>query len=72
MTHKYSPVRRANQRRGRTERASCPPHAPILVDATKVGHYVASCLACGTSGPEREGSREAKAAFDEAHRLPAG
>jgi hypothetical protein len=43
----------------------CPPHGPIVVDATEEGRYVARCLVCWRSGPERGDTREAKAAFDE-------
>ena len=50
----------------RSQRASCPPHSPIVVEASEEGYYAASCLACGARGPEREDGWEAKAAFDEA------
>jgi hypothetical protein len=46
-------------------RKPCPPHGPHLVYA--VGDdtsYVAQCLACGTKGPQRAESLEAKLAFD--------
>jgi hypothetical protein len=36
-----------------------------MVGADEDGVYVASCLACGVSGPEREDGWEAKTAFDE-------
>lgn len=49
-------------------RTSCPPHGPIMVDVSESGYYVASCLACGLRGPEREDGWEAKAAFDKAAR----
>ena len=51
--------------RGGTGRVSCPPHSPILVEASGEDYYVARCLACGLSGPEREDAWEAKLAFDE-------
>ncbi len=62
----------ARKPRGGAARRSCPPHGPILVAASEGGScaeggsYVASCLACGLSGPEREDGWEAKLAFDEA------
>ena len=46
----------------------CPPHGPIVVDATEEGRYVAMCLVCWSIGPERGDTREAKAAFDESVR----
>jgi hypothetical protein len=52
--------------RGVAGRGSCPPHGPIMVAAFEEDRYVASCLACGVAGPEREDSWEAKLAFDEA------
>lgn len=61
-------VLQAESRWGRTRRASCPPHSPILIDAFEGGYHVASCLACGLSGPERKNGWEAKAAFDESVR----
>jgi len=51
--------------RGGTARGSCPPHTPILIEASRGGNYVARCLACGVRGPEREDDWEAKLAFDE-------
>jgi hypothetical protein len=47
-------------------KTSCPPHSPILVQAVGEGAYVASCLACGLAGPEREDGLVAKRSFDEA------
>jgi hypothetical protein len=44
----------------------CPPHGPILVQATGQRTYTASCLACGLEGPDRQDGWEAKLAFDEA------
>jgi hypothetical protein len=47
-------------------RKPCPPHGPHLVYA--VGDdtsYVAKCLSCGTTGPQRAESLEAKLTFDE-------
>jgi hypothetical protein len=49
-------------------RKACPPHGPHLVDAARVGSYVAKCLACGLAGPEREDVLGAKLAFDETWR----
>lgn len=72
-THKGTSGRPArSRRRDRTGRGSCPPHGPILVAASEEGHYVASCLACGAAGPEREDGWEAKLAFDEALQPPPG
>lgn len=45
---------------------SCPPHGPILIQATDQRAFTASCLACGLEGPERVDGWEAKLAFDEA------
>jgi hypothetical protein len=42
-----------------------------MVAASEQG-YVASCLACGLGGPEREDGWEAKLAFDEALQPPVG
>ena len=69
-THTRKPGRSARVHRG--QRASCPPHAPIVVEASEAGYRAAQCLACGARGPEREDVWEAKAAFDEAHRIPSG
>jgi hypothetical protein len=44
----------------------CPRHGPILIQGIEGTTYVASCLACGLAGPEREDGWEAKLAFDEA------
>jgi hypothetical protein len=43
----------------------CPPHGPHLIDAVEAGLYVARCLACGVTGPERKDGLEAKRAFDQ-------
>jgi hypothetical protein len=43
-----------------------------MVAASEEGRYVASCLACGLAGPEREDGWEAKLAFDGATRPEAG
>ena len=71
-THGRTPGRRARVRRGEVGRAGCPPHGPIVVETSEEGYRAAWCLACGARGPEREDVWEAKAAFDEAHRLPSG
>ncbi len=72
-TQKGAPAgHRVRKRRGATRRGSCPPHGPILVDASEGSYYVASCLGCGLRGPEREDGREAKLAFDEAFQPPRG
>jgi hypothetical protein len=59
---------------GGTKRGrDCPPHGPIMVGgAFEEGYYVALCLACGQTGPEREDSWEAKLAFDKALQPPPG
>ena len=62
-TQKRTFKRRIRKSRGRGGR--CPPHGPIMIAASEVGYYVASCLACGTTGPQREDGWEAKLAFDE-------
>jgi hypothetical protein len=70
-TQKGTPAgSRLRKHRGGAGRRSCPPHGPIMVDAYEEGYYVASCLACGQTGPERQDGWEAKLAFDEAHQLP--
>jgi hypothetical protein len=43
----------------------CPPHTPLLLQATGYGYRVARCLACGLQGPQRENSSEARLAFKE-------
>jgi hypothetical protein len=64
-----TPERRDRKHRyGR--RGSCPPHGPIMVASSGEGHFVASCLACGFRGPERDDGWEAKLAFDEAVQPP--
>ena len=55
--------RRVRKRRSGSDR--CPPHGPIMVAASEEGYYLASCLACGVAGPQREDGWEAKLAFDE-------
>jgi hypothetical protein len=56
----------------RSGRSECPPHGPHLVDPVGEEAYVARCLACGLSGPERADVGEAKLAFDEATATRAG
>jgi hypothetical protein len=56
---------RPPQQVGGGRRRRCPPHGPIMVGADEDGVYVASCLACGVSGPKREDGWEAKMAFEE-------
>ena len=74
MQNYDTPFRSSRNRREFDRRKKlCPPHGPILVQAVKKGPYeegpyVASCLACGLAGPEREDGWEAKLAFDEAFR----
>jgi hypothetical protein len=46
-------------------RKPCPPHTPLLVRVTEVGHCVVLCLACGLQGPERENSSKARLAFEQ-------
>ena len=46
---------------------SCPPHTPLLVQATGYGYCVARCLACGLQGPKRENTSKARLAFDESY-----
>jgi hypothetical protein len=55
-------VKKAIRNDGRT---SCPPHTPLIARPIKEGAYVVSCLKCGTRGPERKNSQEAKLAFEE-------
>jgi hypothetical protein len=64
-TQKYTRGVPVGSHRGGTRRVSCPPHSPILVEASGEGYCVARCLACGLSGPEQEDYWEAKLAFDE-------
>jgi hypothetical protein len=68
-THAGYQVRKHRDSAGR---ASCPPHGPIMVGASKGSQYVASCLECGQTGPEREDGWEAKLAFDTAYQPPPG
>jgi hypothetical protein len=65
MTAKKGASYRPPQQVGGERRRRCPPHGPIMVGADEDGLYVASCLACGASGPKREDGWEAKTAFDE-------
>ena len=44
----------------------CPPHTPLLVQASGVGYSVVRCLACGLKGPKRRGTLKALLAFEEA------
>lgn len=53
----------------RRGRKGCPPHGPHLVYALEKGSYVARCLACGLTGPERKDGMEAKQAFDETAKI---
>jgi hypothetical protein len=46
-------------------RKRCPPHGPLVGEATEEGSYTLRCLACGVEGPEREDLLKAKLAFDE-------
>jgi len=46
---------------------SCPPHTPLLVQATGDGYGVVRCLACGLQGPKRESSSKARLAFEESY-----
>jgi hypothetical protein len=64
-THGRTSGRRARVHRGQRA-SSCPPHSPVVVEASEGGYYAATCLACGSRGPEREDVWEAKSAFDEA------
>jgi hypothetical protein len=48
-----------------SRRKPCPPHGPIVIDASEGGYFVASCLACGLVGPVREDVTKAKLAFDQ-------
>lgn len=59
-TAKPSPMLSVERKKKR-----CPPHGPLLVDVPIEELYVARCLACGVSGPERLDSLKAKLAFDE-------
>ena len=45
----------------------CPPHTPLLVQATEDGYHVARCLVCGLQGPKRENSSKARLAFEESY-----
>jgi hypothetical protein len=48
-----------------SRRMPCPPHGPIVVDASEEGYYVASCMTFKVVGPGREDTLKAKLAFDE-------
>ena len=68
-TRNYTPGGQVGPHWRGTGCVSCPPHSPILVEASGEGSYVARCLACGLSGPEREDDWRAKLAFDESASL---
>ena len=59
-------ARNGSLARGREWASSCVHRSPILVE--RVGHdgYGARCLVCGTVGPAREGSAEARDALQAA------
>ena len=62
-------VRSGTLVRGRKWPSSCAHTSPILVE--RVGRhdgYVARCLVCGTAGPTRDGSDEARDALQAASR----
>jgi hypothetical protein len=44
----------------------CPPHTPLLVQASGEGYSVVRCLACGLQGPKRKDTAKALLAFEEA------
>jgi hypothetical protein len=44
---------------------TCPPHTPLLLQATEDGHRVVRCLACGLLGPKRESVSKARLALEE-------
>jgi hypothetical protein len=46
----------------------CPPHTPLLIQASRDGYCVARCLAYGLQGPERENTSKARLAFDESYK----
>jgi len=46
----------------------CPPHTPLLLQATEDGYRVARCLVCGLLGPKRENSSKARLAFEESYK----
>lgn len=52
--------------RGRMRPSSCVHASPILVERVEHDGYVARCLVCGTAGPTRDGSEEARDALQAA------
>ena len=48
-----------------SRRKPCPPHGPIVIDASEGSCFVASCLGCRVVGPAREDATKAKLAFDQ-------
>ena len=59
-------LRSGSLARGREWPSSCAHRSPVLVE--RVGHdgYGARCLVCGTVGPVRADSQEARAALQAA------
>ena len=53
---------RRSRRHNRPRPYECPHTSPVVVRAVDNG-YVGQCLVCGTEGPIRETSREARAAL---------
>jgi hypothetical protein len=51
-------------------RSACPPHTPLMGNATEEGSYTVQCLACGLQGPPSDDLLNAKLAFDEAFAQP--
>ena len=47
---------------------SCPPHTPLLLQATEDGYFVVRCLACGLLGPKRANTSKAHRAFEESYK----
>jgi len=47
-------------------RRTCPTHTPTITASVPGGGYEHECLVCGTRGPKRETTVEAKLAFDAA------
>jgi hypothetical protein len=43
----------------------CPPHTPLLLQATEDDYFVVRCLACGLLGPKRANTSKARLAFEE-------
>jgi hypothetical protein len=48
-----------------TRTKPCPPHSPLLLQATEDGYCEVRCLACGLLGPKRANSSKARLAFEE-------